>query len=195
MILKLVSDAGGGASASTTENAALREQVRLPFIFTLFLLSLKEHSAVCFTHFTLQKPQLLLFFLLLVYLLNFNWMFLCRLFTYEGLHQCFCLREESLDLWPLIPEFWGPEPLSSWTQPSCVTTTLSLLRRVTLSCRGKCRADFLNHTEMTSYLEDVVVFVCEGRGTESDRDWWLKFISWSINKDKKNERERRKEKE
>lgn len=31
IILKLVSDAGGGASASATENAALREQVRFPF--------------------------------------------------------------------------------------------------------------------------------------------------------------------
>lgn len=45
MILKLVSDAGGGASAGATENAALREQVR--FHFTTFLLCEWGNAAVC----------------------------------------------------------------------------------------------------------------------------------------------------
>lgn len=53
MILKLVSDAGGGASASATENAALREQVRFHFTtFTSFLavFTFKEEYC-CFSHF------------------------------------------------------------------------------------------------------------------------------------------------
>lgn len=57
IILKLVSDAGGGASASATENAALREQVRIHFTtLSSFLIiensqysPLKRNTAVFFT--------------------------------------------------------------------------------------------------------------------------------------------------